>query len=360
MFTIRKDPAGNFFHDFGNGGSSVHLSDFEVLIDDIKNTFIIEPKNGSNIPSQSVPLSEVQVIDEITSPSPITYTGASGLITLLKSLYYTPYLINVNITTPITIWTKGQRTFIIRDQTWIDNNFDVTTGMGINEMIGWEKDDEMEGRVPVGQSSNIPFQTINAKAGSKNAVLIAHDGWSTENTNGLPIVNPLGKGPIASGVLRTNVSFATDHIDLTQKVGQNENGVFSDTENGQGKNLQPYTVVLFIRRTVDLILVGANYVLPFNTNQINAILGANNPSASNVFATMADVGGGSTTDPLWGTFKRIRKGFGNVNLAVDEAGDVYEGGKDATTYSYIAVLKTTGASLTNEANFDHYLEIPIP
>ena len=67
--------------------------------------------------------------------------------------------------------------------------------------------------------------------------------------------------------------------------------------------------------------------------------------------------------PLWGTAKRIRKGYLNTNPItrdLNEAGDLYEMGIDAENYSSLSVLKTTGASLSDPANFDHYTIIPIP
>jgi len=49
-FIIRKDIYGNWWHDFNNNATKVSISDFECVIDEVANTFIIQNKNGSNVP----------------------------------------------------------------------------------------------------------------------------------------------------------------------------------------------------------------------------------------------------------------------------------------------------------------------
>lgn len=60
-------------------------------------------------------------------------------------------------------------------------------------------------------------------------------------------------------------------------------------------------------------------------------------------------GGGSSTPPFYGTFKKIRKGFGNSNINIDEVGDLFEGGISEGVYANLA--SWNGGVLTDSANF---------
>jgi hypothetical protein len=91
-FIIRKDTFGNWIHELVGMPSKPLVSDFECLIDFGLNTFIIQCFNGSNIPSQSIPIADVQVIDESISLLPIPFSGAVGLKNLLTSKNYTPFV----------------------------------------------------------------------------------------------------------------------------------------------------------------------------------------------------------------------------------------------------------------------------
>jgi len=44
-FVIRKDIYGSWWHDFNNDTTKINISDFEALIDEVQNTFIIQCKN---------------------------------------------------------------------------------------------------------------------------------------------------------------------------------------------------------------------------------------------------------------------------------------------------------------------------
>jgi hypothetical protein len=91
-FIIRKDIYGSWWHDFNNNATKVNISDFECVIDEVANTFIIQNKNGSNVPSKAVSIADVKVINQIVSNTPISFSGAVGLKNLLTSLNYTPYV----------------------------------------------------------------------------------------------------------------------------------------------------------------------------------------------------------------------------------------------------------------------------
>ena len=93
-FIIRKDIYGSWWHDYNNDATKVNISDFEAVIDDVANTFIIQNKNGSNVPSKAVSIADVKVINQIVSNTPISFSGAVGLKNLLTSLNYTPYVVS--------------------------------------------------------------------------------------------------------------------------------------------------------------------------------------------------------------------------------------------------------------------------
>ena len=63
MFTIQKTTTGNFYHIFNNESTKVNLSDFEVVLDDADATFIIQCKNGANIPYKPQSITELEVIN---------------------------------------------------------------------------------------------------------------------------------------------------------------------------------------------------------------------------------------------------------------------------------------------------------
>lgn len=346
-FKIIKSTAGIWFHEFLNQTSRVHISDFEVVIDAIKNTFVIEAKNGSNVPSQAVSLSLVQVIDESVSPNPIHYADAQALILLLTQKYYTPYLINANSTSLIKVWTKGDRIAITRDQTFINVNFDATTGVGINEMIGWKKSLQNANRVSVCQGAEFP--TMGNTGGNTNITLTrpqlpaGNIGWIGDDGAGFP------DGSADSTTPGTDRSYV-------RKTKQLALG------NGNPIDIrQKFIVELHIERTVDLWLVGAQYVLPFGQNEIDAILSANAPSLSNPFATIADITGGVTDTPNFLIPVRIRKGILNTNPATksqNEAGDYFEYGftDSGSGESFLVVGKlnvTNPTDITDLSNFTH-------
>lgn len=92
MFTIQKTTTGNFYHIFNNESTKVNLSDFEVVLDDADATFIIQCKNGANIPYKPQSITELQVINLNIGTSPIPFSGVDGLRELLTSMNYTPYV----------------------------------------------------------------------------------------------------------------------------------------------------------------------------------------------------------------------------------------------------------------------------
>jgi hypothetical protein len=98
MFKIIKKGSNNFWHVFNNGAKNVSISNFEVVLDDVLNTFIIVLKNGANIPQIALSVLDIIVIDETGSSVEETYLTASQLRSRLVVLGYTAYLNGSGIT----------------------------------------------------------------------------------------------------------------------------------------------------------------------------------------------------------------------------------------------------------------------
>jgi hypothetical protein len=92
MFKIIKKGSNNFWHVFNDGAKNVSISDFEVVLDDVLNTFVIVLRNGANIPQISLSVLDIIVIDETASSVEETFLTAEQLRTRLVVLGYTAYL----------------------------------------------------------------------------------------------------------------------------------------------------------------------------------------------------------------------------------------------------------------------------
>ena len=92
MFKIIKKGNNNFWHVFNNGAKNVSISDFEVVLDDVLNTFVIVLRNGANIPQIALSVLDIVVIDETDSSVEETFLTASQLRARLVVLGYTAYL----------------------------------------------------------------------------------------------------------------------------------------------------------------------------------------------------------------------------------------------------------------------------
>jgi len=92
MFKIIKKGSNNFWHVFNNGAKNVSISDFEVVLDDVLNTFVIVLRNGANIPQIALSVLDIIVIDETGSGVEETFLTASQLRARLVVLGYTAYL----------------------------------------------------------------------------------------------------------------------------------------------------------------------------------------------------------------------------------------------------------------------------
>jgi len=93
MFQIIKRTSG-FWHNFNGGAKEVNLSDFNVVLDDIGQTYVIQSLNGSNIPNQAVGIADIEVIDETDASIVETFATVELLRVRLEALGYTPYLVS--------------------------------------------------------------------------------------------------------------------------------------------------------------------------------------------------------------------------------------------------------------------------
>ena len=246
-FIIRKDIYGSWWHDYNNNATKVSISDFECVIDDVANTFIIQNKNGSNVPSKAVSIADVKVIDQNISETPIAFSGAVGLKNLLTAKQYPPYReSSINYDQKI-IWRKGHAIVWNETQEFFNANFDAN-GLGINLALGWglcngnagRKD--FRDRTIVSKGAN--FATLYNTGGSANAVLIGHNHTFSASAG-----SDSGGGAVATGTANEGSgSF------LMTNTGQSENGASVPNQSGEGKNMPPYIIAQWVDRVSDLIV----------------------------------------------------------------------------------------------------------
>jgi hypothetical protein len=245
-FIIRKDIYGNWWHDYNNNATKVSISDFECVIDEVANTFIIQNKNGSNVPSKAVSIADVKVIDQNISETPIAFSGAVGLQNLLTAKQYPPYRESSIVYDQKIIWRKGHAIVWNETQEFFNANFD-SNGLGINLALGWglcngnggRKD--FRDRTVVSKGAN--FSTLYNTGGSANAVLIGHKHKIAKGTADFNSVS--GSAPVAFGT-----NFTID----SESTGLSENGASVPDQSGEGKNMPPYIIAQWVERVSDLIV----------------------------------------------------------------------------------------------------------
>jgi len=93
MFIFYKKTSG-WWHSYNNGAKEVNLSDWNIVLDDVTQTVVLQALNGSNIPKQAVGIDDVQVIDETDASVVETFVSVELLRTRLTALNYSPYLEN--------------------------------------------------------------------------------------------------------------------------------------------------------------------------------------------------------------------------------------------------------------------------
>jgi len=90
-FYIIKRVSG-WWHIFNNGSKEVNISNFEAVLDNVNQTFIIQNLNGANTPQIPVGILDIIVIDETDASVEETFANVEDLKVRLTALGYTPYL----------------------------------------------------------------------------------------------------------------------------------------------------------------------------------------------------------------------------------------------------------------------------
>jgi hypothetical protein len=91
MFKIIKRESG-WWHIFNSNSKEVNISDFEAVLDNVAQTFIIQNLNGANVPKLAVNITDIIVIDETDASVEETFADVEALKVRLTALGYTPYL----------------------------------------------------------------------------------------------------------------------------------------------------------------------------------------------------------------------------------------------------------------------------
>jgi hypothetical protein len=115
LFKIIKKAPNSFWHLYNNGAKEVNLSDFQVVLDLIAQTFNIQCLNGANIPNQSVKIANIRVIDETDGAVEETFVSVIALKNRLTTLGYTPY----KSTTGIEEAPVDGNTYGRKDEGWV-------------------------------------------------------------------------------------------------------------------------------------------------------------------------------------------------------------------------------------------------
>jgi len=255
MFPILKTSAGVWYH----GDKEVFFSDFGIAVSRELETYVIEARNGSNVPTKGIHISEVPITIESVSSAPNIFTDVDAFIAFLKANDYPPLRDSATPQPPVKVWTKGDAISINKPQPWIDANFDVT-GLGINEAIGWAKRNGQNGTKDAQDRSLLnqgtKFANVGILYGFENTVLVAHEHDSIEYSDGRKAVNYVGKGATVAGYDLYGSS-VNDKTNKTSKDGKTYLGVPSSVETGVGKNYHPILVELFIERVEDLWIMGS-------------------------------------------------------------------------------------------------------
>ncbi len=255
-FVIRKDIYGSWWHDFNNGSTKVNISDFNCVIDEVANTFVIQCFNGSNVPSKPISITDVKVIDQSIDNNPIPFSGAVGLKNLLTTKQYPPFRLSSITYDQKVVWRKGQAVLWNETQEYFDDNFDGT-GLGIALADGWALCNGNNGTKNFKDkfilNKGETYPTLYTNGGSANSVLIAHKHDSIEFADGQKSVNDSGVGSTILGKIASFVS-GSQKVNRTSTKGIANNGADAPSEDGLGKNMPPYIVAQWVERTEDLIV----------------------------------------------------------------------------------------------------------
>ena len=92
MFYFIKKASGDFWHRFDNNTKEVNLSEWQIILDLVAQTVVLQTLNGANIPANSVGILDVIVIDETDASVEEPFVSVTALRTRLIALGYNPYI----------------------------------------------------------------------------------------------------------------------------------------------------------------------------------------------------------------------------------------------------------------------------
>jgi len=171
-FKIIKRSSADFWHN--NGFKEVNLSDWEIILESIGNTVVLEAKNGANFPQKAVGILDVIVIDETASSVEETFTNVEDLRLRLVTLGYNPYIVGTGGIQSIVAGTN-----VTVDDTDPQNPIVSASGGGgstpnLEEVL-------TEGNTATDKSIILQISTVDRYTEySDNGVLIANSDTSNE------------------------------------------------------------------------------------------------------------------------------------------------------------------------------------
>jgi len=189
MFQIVKTLNG-WFHRYNSGAKSVNISDFEVTLDEVANTFVIVQRNGSNIPLNKLSVNDIEVIDETSGSIVETFTNVIDLKARLQVLGYTAYLGAGNADSITGLIQEGTNVTITGSGTLADPYIISASGGG--------------GTTPTLQEVTDEGNTISDNAIFLNNTL--NDNTLVFDSNALSFENPITED--TSGITPTTISLS--------------------------------------------------------------------------------------------------------------------------------------------------------
>jgi hypothetical protein len=221
MFKIIKRESG-WWHIFNSNSKEVNISDFEAVIDNVAQTFIIQNLNGANVPKLAVNITDIIVIDETDGSVEETFADVEALKVRLTALGYTPYLGAGNADSITGLIQEGTNVTITGSGTLADPYIISASGGSSTTPTLQEVTDE-------GNLTTVPFGCVDDLDAPTKAVGLNADGISFEKDLLTTPVNVF-----------INIDDVTESVifKLPNKTGDETFAMLSDITGGGG-----YTVV---------------------------------------------------------------------------------------------------------------------
>jgi len=249
MFKIVKKLSG-FWHYYNNDSKKVNLSQFNVVLDSVAQTYVIQSLNGSNIPNVSVGIADIEVIDETDASLVETFASVELLKIRLVALAYTPYIGE----TPPSGGSWGTITGTLSDQTDLQGALDTkieSVQAGTNVTV-----DDTDPLNPI----------VNATGGIQDLQSVLDEGGYAESPN-----------------TKSYVSYLLDDVDAEVILTIEEDGV-------QRSEIRLRPTELILERK-DLVNDTTNILqVPISDNNTNFSVPSDKPVGSYIISTLDDIG----------------------------------------------------------------------